>query len=397
MFVTRIKLHLVLLTVLATTASAVTLAIAENRRGDPQWPNVATDQPQWPNIAPDKLPEPLINPNPAFLDADQVANRILGLPDTSAMPDVTGSTPRWPELPSERRPSDFSFEVGARYWYSWGNISFAFSNGSPFFGSPTSTLDWHDLNAHSGEAFARIDHKPTGLFVKGLIGLGTINTGQIEDRDFLFDQIKFSDTTSDVRNGHLMYGMFDVGWAYWPVPDIRVGVFAGYHYWRESVTAFGVRCNDTGTFINICGPGGSVPISFDVASLRYEPIVHAFRLGVEGKAAITDRWSVSGEIALVPYVALQNNDSHLLRQTPDDLGPAPNVITKTTYAFGLEAELFFNYAVTPNIVLGAGARYWGVGSNYGGVRFGPAFETGLPLNSFDAQRYGVLAHIKGKF
>ena len=394
---TRIKLHVVLLTVLAATASAVTLAVADNRSGDAQWPNVTVDEAQWPNIPSDKLPEPRINPNPGFLDADQVANRILGLGDMGNAPDVTGSTPRWPELPPEKRRSDYSFEVGARYWYSWGNISFAFSNGDPFFGSPTSTLDWHGLDAHSGEAFGRIDHKPTGLFVKGLFGLGVINTGNIEDRDFLFDQIKFSDTTSDVRDGRVMYGMFDVGWAYWPVPDIRVGVFAGYHYWRERVTAFGVRCNETGTFINLCGPGGSVPVSFDIASLRYEPIIHAVRLGVEGKAAITDRWSVSGEIALVPFAAVQNNDSHLLRQSFADLGPVPNVITQTTYAFGLEAELFVNYAVTPNIEVGGGARYWGVGSNYGGVRFGPSFDTGLPLNSFDAQRYGFLAQIKGKF
>jgi len=393
--VTRIKLHV--LSVVAAMTTAVTLAAADNRGGDPQWPNVVVDEAQWPNISPDKLPEPRINPNPSFLDADQVTKRILGVGDIGGTPDVTGSTPHWPDLPPEKRPSDYSFEVGARYWYSWGNISFAFANGDPFFGNPTSTLDWHGLDAHSGEVFGRIDHKPSGVFVKGLFGLGTVNTGKIEDRDFFFDQTKFSDTTSDVKDGQLMYGIFDVGWAYWPVPDIRVGVFAGYHYWRQSVTAFGVRCNDTGTSINLCGPAGSVPISFDTASLRYEPIVHAVRLGVEGKAAITDRWSVTGEVALVPFAAVQNNDSHLLRQTLADLGPAPNVITKTTYAFGLEAELFVNYAVTPNIEVGAGARYWGVGSNYGGVRFGPAFDNGYPLNGFDAQRYGVLAQVKGKF
>jgi hypothetical protein len=59
--------------------------------------------------------------------------------------------------------------------------------------------------------------------------------------------------------------------------------------------------------------------------------------------------------------------------------------------------MFFNYAITPNIEVGVGARYWGVGSNYGGVRFGPSFDVGDPLNSFDVQRYGVLVHAKGKF
>lgn len=392
---TRIKLLAALPIVLAAIAGAVPAA-ADDVLGEPQWPKVALDEPQWPNIPADKLPEPLLNPNLSFLDPDQVANRILGISGEGA---VTGSAARWPELPPDPRPPvpSFAFEVGARYWYSWGGISFAFANGDPQFGSPTSTLDWHGLNAHSGEVFGRIDHQPTGLFVKGMLGLGSIGTGQIEDRDFLAQQIRFSDTTSDVKDGRLGYAMIDIGWAYSPVPDIRVGVFAGYHYWRENVTAFGVRCNDTRTPINLCGPGGSVAISFDTEVLRYEPTVHAARLGVEGRFAITDRWSASIEVAAVPYVALQNADSHLLRQTPSDLGRAPNVITKTTYAFGVEAELFFNYALPPNIELGAGARYWGVGSNYGGVRFGPTFDTGLPLNSFDVQRYGLLAHVKGRF
>jgi hypothetical protein len=77
MFVTRIKLHLVLLTVLAATASAITLAVADNRGDDAQWPNVAVDEAQWPNIPADKLPEPLINPKPSFLDADHVGQHQL--------------------------------------------------------------------------------------------------------------------------------------------------------------------------------------------------------------------------------------------------------------------------------------------------------------------------------
>ena len=59
---------------------------------------------------------------------------------------------------------------------------------------------------------------------------------------------------------------------------------------------------------------------------------------------------------------LENKDSHLLRQDFADLGPAPNVISKSTYAFGVEAEVFVNYAVTPNIEIGAGAALLGPGS-----------------------------------
>ena len=56
-------------------------------------------------------------------------------------------------------------------------------------------------------------------------------------------------------------------------------------------------------------------MGFDTAVLSYEPTWHAVRIGVESKVWIDDRWSVSGEIAVVPYAALQNKDSHLLRQS----------------------------------------------------------------------------------
>ena len=99
----------------------------------------------------------------------------------------------------------------------------------------------------------------------------------------------------------------------------------------------------------------------------------------------------------MPYAVLQNKDSHLLRQSQADLGPAPNVITNTSYGFGLETELFVNYALTPNLEIGAGARYWGLVSYDGGVEFGPSFASSYALNKFDQQRYGALVQVKGRF
>jgi hypothetical protein len=131
--------------------------------------------------------------------------------------------------------------------------------------------------------------------------------------------------------------------------------------------------------------------------LIYEPTWHAVRLGVEGRFAIDQRWSVSGEIAVIPYAVVQNKDSHLLRQDFSDLGPAPNVITDSRYAYGVETEVFVNYAVTRNIEIGAGVRYWGLFSRDGNVHAGPAFANNDALDNFDQQRYGVLAHVKGKF
>jgi len=67
------------------------------------------------------------------------------------------------------------------------------------------------------------------------------------------------------------------------------------------------------------------------------------------------------------------------------------------HAYGVEAELFVNYLVTPNIEIGAGGRYWGLASRMGDVSFGPAFDNTNQLTNFDQERYGVLVHAKGRF
>jgi hypothetical protein len=176
---------------------------------------------------------------------------------------------------------------------------------------------------------------------------------------------------------------------------MRLGFFAGYLYWHEKVTATGIVCNMES--ILGCPAPGTALVGFDTAVLGYEPTWHALRIGAEGKLWIDDRWSFSGEIAVIPYAWMQNNDSHLLRQETTDLGPAPNIVTKSKYGYGVQAEVFVNYAVTPNIEIGAGLRYWGLGSSYGDVRFGPSFDTSYELKNFYQERYGVLVQAKGRF
>ena len=393
-------------------------AHAADPDANPQWPSIEGSDAQWPNLRPEDLPSSRPNPRPAFIDAHQVrANDVAAKPkapepnlakastrqradeavNVTINPEVTGSTAQWPKLAEEApRPSPFAFEVGARYWYSGGSFRFAFSNGNPAFGTPTSALDWKNMDGHSGEAFARLDHKPSGLFVKGMAGGGGITAGYFDDKDFFSGQRMFSDTRSEVQNGNLSFAMVDIGWAYSPAAGVKLGVFAGYHYWNEKATAYGLYCKQYQPALG-CPSIGAVPVGYDVAVLIYEPTWHAVRLGVEGRFAIDQRWSVSGEIAVIPYAVVQNKDSHLLRQDSSDLGPAPNVITDSRYAYGIETEVFVNYAVTRNIEIGAGFRYWGLFSRDGNVHAGPAFTNNDALDNFDQQRFGVLAHVKGKF
>lgn len=410
----------------AITAFALCAGLAaaqpsgNDRYGGPQWPNVALDEPdagtrgpgaaayagpRWPELRLDDVEARRINPNPGFVDPLQVEARIMGrapakpaaAPQAQPLADNghdanASVAARWPTLPPEKPVSAFVFEAGARYWYSSGQMKFGFANGNPLFGNPTSTLDWLDLTAHSGELFGRVDHLPSGMFVKGIAGLGALVGGEIVDRDFLAGQYKFSDTTSSVNDGDLKFAMIDVGWSFSPVGGIKVGFFAGYHYWYEKATAYGLVCNQASVLG--CAFPGQALIGGTTAVLEYQPTWHAARLGVTGQFAITERLSFSAELAAIPYAAVRNKDSHLLRQ---DLGPSPNVIADSQYAVGGEAELMLTYAVTPGIELGVGGRYWGLTARRGEVTFGPAFATNSALNRFDQQRYGLLLQAKGKF
>lgn len=396
----------------------------------PQWPNVAAEQPgieptrrappeitavssrpAMPELsapatipaAPEPsatadVPAPADRPAPADLPARQERR---AQPSSAADADTTGSigTAQRPTyvVPAPVRP--IVVTVGGRYWYSRGKTDFGFSNGAPGYGDPTSTLDWRDNTGHAGEVFGRIDHRPTGIFLKGLLGGGMLDGGTIVDRDFFAGQYKFSDTSSNIDGKNLWYGIIDAGWSYdVPRAGFRVGGFIGYHYWRESLTASGIVTNADdfgGRYWGV--PPGTKLVSDSTAVFVYEPTWHAMRLGVDGRWEFLPGWSVAGEVAWVPIAHLENKDSHLLRQSYNDLGPAPNVISRSSRGWGVEAEVFLNYAVTPNVELGVGGRFWGLNADSGTVAFGPSFVGTYDLTKFEQQRYGLLVQAKGRF
>ncbi len=390
------------------------------RKSDTLWPLAPLDGPQWPDLPADiKAPQTVpasqsqvrgnrvkhdaadrvetlpdvtaaVTPTTAKSDDDLVTGASLALP-----PPVKAPPPPRPDFFDKRFPSPFAFEVGARYWYSIGQNRFAFTTRTFPFGNPTSTLDWDRMQGHSGEAFARVDHLPTGLFAKGLIGGGVLKGGDMDDLDFLVDQINFSNTSSAVDGNSLRYAMIDVGYSF-AVPEagVKFGAFVGYHYWRESMTAFGVICNADQVNNALCGPAGAVVVPLTTPVVTYDTTWNAIRLGADARVQVTDRWSVSGEVAFVPYAWLTNDDSHLLRT---DLGAVPNIITHGWRGMGAEAEAFVNYRVLPNFELGVGARYWGIFTQAGSVEFGPTFAPDFPLTKFSTQRYGVLLEAKGTF
>jgi hypothetical protein len=389
------------------------------RESDTLWPLAPLGGPQWPKVPAETIKAPQTVPARTSASSTSAPKGDTGYP-LGTVPDVTATitppkttsdddlvtgasldvpppvkAPPRPDFFETRFPSPFAFEGGARYWYSIGQNRFAFTNQTFPFGNPTSTLDWDRMQGHSGEGFWRVDHLPSGVFAKGLIGGGVINGGDMDDLDFLVDQINFSNTTSSVGNASLRYAMIDVGWAYnVPEAGVRFGGFVGYHYWHESMTAFGLICNADQLFNALCGPAGAAIVPSGTPVITWDTTWHAIRVGGDARVQITDRWSVSGEVAFVPYAWMTNDDSHLLRT---DLGPVPNVLTHGWRGMGGEAEAFVNYKVLPHFEIGAGVRYWGLFTQAGSVEFGPTFGPDFPLTKFSTQRYGVLLQAKATF
>jgi hypothetical protein len=406
---------------LLVLASAPPLHAAEwpnIRESDTLWPMAPLGDPQWPNVPADSLAKapPTV---PAAMPASVDAASDSGAKDSAARKSddglVTGASLDLPALKApvkappppplaffdKRFPSPFAFEVGARYWYSTGQNRFAFANKTDTFlgvplGNPTSTLDWDRMQGHSGEVFARVDHLPTGLFAKGLLGGGFLTGGDMDDLDFLIDQINFSNTTSAVNGNDMRYAMIDLGYEFnVPEAGIRYGVFVGYHYWREKMTAYGLLCNPVSPLIiNFGCPAGAQVVPSSTPVDIFETTWNAFRVGADVRVQVWDRVTVSAEAAFVPYAWVTNDDSHLLRT---DLGPVPNIITHGERGMGGEAEAFINYQVLPHFQVGIGARYWGLFTQSGSVQFGPDFAPDFPLTKFSTQRYGVLLEAKGTF
>jgi hypothetical protein len=205
-------------------------------------------------------------------------------------------------------------EVGLRYMYSSGKMQYdlkAPGNTSQL----NSRLTYTGLTANSGEAFGRFDHRPTGVFVKGYVGVGKITSGgNLRDEDFPPALNPYSSTNSNIANGTIRYGTIDLGYNLWTAPRSKLGGFVGYNYFYETATAFG--CTQNAGNPNICVP--SIASGVQVLSLTGK--WQAMRVGLAGQAMLTDRIKLSAEAAYLPYVSLSGYDNHWLRP---NINPLP--------------------------------------------------------------------------
>jgi outer membrane protease len=254
----------------------------------------------------------------------------------------------WAYRPFDVPAPTYTADFGLRFWYGKSNTA---KNLYDTSGAVlVSRLTYGDLSIFAGEAYGRFD-LDRRWFLKGYIGGGTLRKGNLKDEDFPPAIAPYSATLSVQENGSPIYASLDAGFNVLWGPDFRVGLFAGFHYLNETVSAYG--CTQTAFNPFVCGPD---PIPNQVKGITQDNNWYSVRLGVDAMVEL-GRFRLSVDAAVSPYVWLYGSDTHWLRvgnQPGDFTGPVPEDGT----GWGYQIDAFLAYQVNEVLSLGIGGRYW---------------------------------------
>jgi outer membrane protease len=254
----------------------------------------------------------------------------------------------WAYRPFDVPAPTYTADFGLRFWYGKSNTA---KNLYDTSGAVlVSRLTYGDLSIFAGEAYGRFD-LDRRWFLKGYIGGGTLRKGNLKDEDFPPAIAPYSATLSVQENGSPIYASLDAGFNVLWGPDFRVGLFAGFHYLNETVSAYG--CTQTAFNPFVCGPD---PIPNQVKGITQDNNWYSVRLGVDAMVEL-GRFRLSVDAAVSPYVWLYGSDTHWLRvgnQPGDFTGPVPEDGT----GWGYQIDAFLAYQVNEVLSVGIGGRYW---------------------------------------
>jgi len=250
-------------------------------------------------------------------------------------------------------PATYTSDFGMRFWYGSGKTGKTLFDDT---GALTvSRLSYDGFSIFTGEGFARFDLS-SGWFLKGYAGGGALLDGQLKDEDFPPVVAPYSATLSPIKNSSMSYGSADLGFKFVRGGDFYIGAFAGYHFMRQSVSAYG--CTQVATNPDICVP--SIPGAYKVISQNNN--WHSLRLGIDAAIELNRRWKLSVDAAWLPYVWLDGADAHWLRigTSPGDFtGPVP----EDGHGWGYQIDGFLSYRVNDFFSVGLGGRYWHMQAN----------------------------------
>lgn len=285
----------------------------------------------------------------------------------------------------------WQFDVGARYWYSHGRYQndLGMSTNMAQQNHLVSRLTY-ESTGHSGEVFWRID-SPRRLFLKGFAGIGGLTSGRMNDEDwFPTDpnyRMAYSNTYHGKVTGTIGYATLDLGVDVLGDGDNKIGIFAGYNFYRDRKDAFGCMQIGLPHPDSVCAVPD--PIS-KIAISQYEDW-HSLRLGVNGTLALTRGLKLNVDAAYLPYAHISALDIHHNRT---EMG-SPNSPAWGT-GRGMQLETILTYDVTRQFSVGVGARYWAMwAADVLTAGFGePVPGQMLPIR---VERYGTFLQASYKF
>jgi hypothetical protein len=249
-------------------------------------------------------------------------------------------------------PAWYTADFGLRFWYGTGSTK---KNLFDTTGSEqVSRLTYDKFSIVGGEAFTRFDFND-GWFIKGYLGGAGLWNGNLKDEDFPPEITPYSATTSEQKFGSLFYFNTDVGLNVVRGPDFRIGAFVGYHFLRETVSAYG--CAQIASNPAIC-PLGFIPDSVKVISQVNN--WNSLRVGMDASVDFAKRFNMTVEGAYLPLVQMFGSDAHWLRIDPSGsiVGAFTGPVPEDGNGWGYQLQAVLSYRVNEMLNVGIGARYW---------------------------------------
>lgn len=237
----------------------------------------------------------------------------------------------------ETTEDSLRFELGLRYWYSWGRQNAGFGSTVLAVQDQTQSVEFH----------ARIDDVATQTYMKGMVGMGIATTGNYSltpsGTTAIGDKSNIGFAGADF--GYLPFGDMDDGFA--------AGALVGYQYWKDAPDI------GRGNFVTGVGTDG-IPTGYDSAIDNLD--IHALRLGLRGTAELGDMFDLQLEAAAVPYAFVTGTlGPHELDGVP--VGPG-SVLYKgsstslTGRGYGAMGEAMLGFHPTENLTVRFGGRAW---------------------------------------
>ncbi len=193
--------------------------------------------------------------------------------------------------------------------------------------------------------------------VKGVIGAGSGGgRGTMHDEDWGLgppqhtDYIPYSNTLSD-SGYELQYFLVDAGYDIWRTAATKIALFGGYSYFRQYLKSFG--CKQIADPHSDCSGRDEVPTT--LLALTDTDTWRALRLG-----AVLDT-------LLAPGLKLTRRGR--LPPLREGLQPSTTICSSIESApewgdgAGVQLEAMLSYALTSELSVGVGGRYWSMWAN----------------------------------